>query len=200
MCNGQASYNGVAMLSREAFEPALTDLGDPGDEQRRVLGGRLGDWRVLNLYVPNGSEVGSDKYAYKLAWLDRLAGVIDALLAEDGPLLVVGDFNIAPADIDVHDPAAWQGSVLVSPAERERLQGLQTAGLVDLFRHFQAAGEQFSWWDYRAAAFRRNRGLRIDLILANEAALARSTGCRIDSVPRGWDKPSDHAPVVAEFH
>ena len=199
VCNGQATYNGVAMLSREPFEAVQRDLGDPADAQRRVLGGRLGEWRILNLYVPNGSEVGSDKYAYKLAWLDRLADVAAGLLAQPGPLVVVGDFNIAPADIDVHDPAEWEGAVLVSAPERERLQRLEGLGFTDLFRRFEAEGGQYSWWDYRAAAFRRNRGLRIDLVLANGAAAAAATGCVIDRAPRGWDKPSDHTPVVATF-
>lgn len=198
-CNGQPAYNGVAMLSREPFSTEQRGLGDGPDEQRRVLGGRLGEWHVLNVYVPNGSEVGSEKYEYKLAWLERLTRVCAELAGEPGPLVLLGDFNIAPGDADVHDPQAWRGSVLVSEPERERLERLLALGFTDLFRRCDQEPGGYSWWDYRAAAFRRNHGLRIDLVLGNAAAASRCTACRVDRAPRGWAKPSDHAPVVAEF-
>ncbi|MEQ8661743.1 MAG: exodeoxyribonuclease III, partial [Gammaproteobacteria bacterium] len=157
------------------------------------------DFILLNRYVPNGSTVGIDKYAYKLAWLDALAAWVETLLATHPSLLVVGDFNIAPADADVHDPAAWHEQVLCSTPERERLERLLALGLSDVFRRFEQPPEAYSWWDYRQAAFRRNRGLRIDLILASDALAPRIGACHIDRTPRGWDKPSDHAPVVARI-
>ena len=196
---GQKSYNGVAVLSRRPLEVLATALPGFDDPQARVLAVTLDEFVLLDLYVPNGSAVGSDKYDYKLAWLDALTAWLGELLASHPALLIVGDFNIAPADADVHDPAAWQGKVLCSDAERARLEALLALGLSDVFRAFEQPPGSFSWWDYRQAAFRRNRGLRIDLILASSALAPRVHGCHIDRAPRGWDKPSDHAPVVAEL-
>lgn len=196
---GQPAYNGVAILSRQP--PLEVVRGIPGfaDEQQRVLGVHLPELFVLNLYVPNGAAVDSDKYVYKLAWLDALLGWLPALLAEHPRLVVVGDFNIAPADRDVHDPVQWQDQVLCSEPERERLRQLLALGLVDTFRLFESAGGCYSWWDYRAAGFRRNLGLRIDLALASPALAATCLAAHIDREPRGWERPSDHAPVVASF-
>jgi exodeoxyribonuclease-3 len=154
---------------------------------------------LLNLYVPNGSEVGSEKYSYKLAWLDALAQWVAQLVARGEPLALVGDFNIAPDDRDVHDPDAWRGKILCSDAERERLQRLIDSGLSDVFRQFEQAPQSFSWWDYRGGGFRRNEGLRIDLILTSAELAKRCEACTVDLAPRRWEKPSDHAPVVARL-
>jgi exodeoxyribonuclease-3 len=196
---GQKTYNGVAILSRESAQDVVTELSGLDDPQRRVLGASYGSLRLLNLYVPNGSEVGSDKYGYKLDWLDRLANHLDQEMQAHENLLVVGDFNIAPDDRDVHDPKAWEGMVLCSEPERAAFRRLLDLGLCDTFRRFEPEGGFFTWWDYRAAAFRRNKGLRIDHILASPTLCARCLGSRIDVDPRRLDRPSDHAPVVAEF-
>ena len=169
--SGQKTYNGVAILSRLPLVPVdvVTDLPGLEDSQRRVLAATYGDIRFINLYVPNGAMVGSDKYAYKLDWLQQLENYLSQQLATYQKLIVVGDFNIAPEDRDVHDPVVWEGSVLVSPKERQAFRGLQQLGLYDSFRLFDSAEGKFTWWDYRAAAFRRNMGLRIDHILVSQA-------------------------------
>ena len=154
---------------------------------------------VVNLYVPNGSEVGSEKYEYKLRWLDALISWLEQLLSERRNLVVVGDFNIAPEDRDVHDADAWRGRILCSDPERERLNALMTLGFVDCFRAENSGTDEFSWWDYRGGNFRRNLGLRIDLVLAARDLAPALRQCWIDRAPRSWDKPSDHAPVVADF-
>jgi len=196
---GQRTYNGVAILSREP----LTDvaLGIPGfeDEQRRVVAGTLGDVRIIDVYVPNGQTVGSDKFEYKLRWLAALERYVIASLAEYPRLVVLGDYNIAPEDRDVHDPQAWQGSVHVSEPERAALGSLLATGLSDCFRLFEQPEKTYSWWDYRMLAFRRNHGLRIDLILASAAMTQKCAACHIDRAPRKLERPSDHAPVVAAF-
>lgn len=196
---GQKTYNGVAILARNALDDVARGMPGDDDPQRRVIAATAGGIRVINLYVPNGQTVGSEKYAYKLAWLERLRGYIAAELARHPRLVVVGDFNIAPEDRDVHDPAAWEGSVHVSAPEREALGKLMGLGLVDLFRRFEQPPGVFSWWDYRMGAFRRNHGLRIDLILAAAALAGRCAACGVDRGPRAWERPSDHAPVVASF-
>lgn len=196
---GQRTYNGVALLAREA--PAAVVSGIPGydDPQRRVLAATIGSVRIINVYVPNGQAVGSDKFAYKLEWLGRLRDYLAIEIARHPQLAVLGDFNIAPEDRDVHDPAQWAGSVHVSEPERQALAALTGLGLVDLFRRFDQPPGVYSWWDYRMGAFRRNHGLRIDLILATPALAARCRSCQIDRAPRAWERPSDHAPVVAAF-
>jgi exodeoxyribonuclease-3 len=199
VCYGQKTYNGVAILSRsEATECAMGIPGD-GDPQRRVIAAAIGPVRLVNVYVPNGQAVGSEKYTYKLAWLERLRAYLASLLEAHEHLLVVGDFNIAPEDRDVHDPAAWEGSVHVSAPEREALAKIAALGLTDLFRRFEQPKNSWSWWDYRMNAFRRDHGLRIDLMLASKPLAARCTSCTIDRTPRTWERPSDHAPVTAEF-
>ncbi|MFA6110707.1 MAG: exodeoxyribonuclease III [Candidatus Latescibacterota bacterium] len=199
ICSGQKSYNGVAVLSRqEALDP-VTDLPGLDDPQRRVLALTVGDLRLLNLYVPNGGEVGSEKYAYKLEWLAQCRAWVEAQLERYPRLVVVGDLNVAPEDRDVHDPALWAGQILCSEPERERFRGLLATGLSDAFRLFEQPEGSWSWWDYRMAAFRRNLGLRIDHVLVSEPLRQSCTSCRIDREPRGWERPSDHAPVVAEF-
>lgn len=199
IASGQKTYNGVAVISK--IEPAdpVTDLPGIEDPQRRVLASTTGDVRIIDLYVPNGSEVGSEKYAYKLGWLASLRDFIEAELAQHENVVVLGDFNIAPADADVHDPEKWGDAILCSPLERQALKALLDLGLVDVFRQFDQPEKTFSWWDYRAAGFRRNAGLRIDLILASDAMAKRCTASYVDKEPRAWERPSDHAPVVAEF-
>jgi exodeoxyribonuclease-3 len=169
------------------------------DPQRRVLAASCDALRIVNLYVPNGQDLASPKYEYKLRWLEALQGWLRAELARHPRLVVLGDFNIAPEDRDVHDPAAWSGSVLVSEPERAALRALLQLGLSDLFRRFEQPPQSFSWWDYRAASFRRNNGLRIDLVLASAALSERCTACTIDRGPRSLERASDHAPVLASF-
>jgi exodeoxyribonuclease-3 len=197
--SGQRTYNGVAILAREP--PADVVAGIPGfeDEQRRVLAATVQGVRVIDVYVPNGQTVGSEKFAYKLRWFSALRDYIAAELAVHERLVVLGDFNVAPEDRDVHDPKAWEGSVHVSPPEREALAALVGTGLADCFRLFEQADKLYSWWDYRMMAFRRNAGLRIDLILASPALAQKCGACHIDKAPRKLERPSDHAPVVAAF-
>jgi len=196
---GQRTYNGVAVLSRNAATDVVADLPGLEDHQRRVLAVTIGDLRFVNLYVPNGQAVGSDKYAYKLDWLEKLHGFLTEELARHEKLVVVGDFNIAPEDRDVHDPNEWRDQVLCSEPERAALGRLLDLGLRDTFRQFDQDAASFSWWDYRMNNFRRNRGLRIDLILASPAMADLCRASEIDKGPRGWERPSDHAPVSAEF-
>jgi exodeoxyribonuclease III len=197
--SGQKSYNGVALLSRASFDSIVIDIPDFDDPPRRVLAATTNGWRIVNLYVPNGQSVGSEKYEYKLRWLAALQRWLEKEIRAHDKLVVLGDFNIAPEDRDVHDPAAWAGSVHVSEPERSALRSLLGIGLVDVFRRFEQPERSFSWWDFRTFAFRRNDGLRIDLILANEALAARATASRIDVEPRRGERPSDHTPVLATF-
>jgi exodeoxyribonuclease-3 len=197
--SGQSAYNGVAILSRQPPSGVSLEIAGYVDEQKRVLGINFGDVRLWSLYVPNGQSVDSDKYRYKLEWLAALRVLLAEEIARHPRLLLVGDFNIAPDDRDVHNPAAWRDKIMCSAPERTALQQLYGLGLRDTFRLFDQPEKVFSWWDYRAGAFRRNQGLRIDLVLASEALSQTCTGCRIDKEPRGWERPSDHVPVVAEF-
>ena len=197
--SGQKTYNGVAMLARTELHGALRDIPGYDDPQRRVLAASVAGVRVINLYVPNGQSVDSDKYHYKLGWLRAVRSWLRQELAAHPQLVVLGDFNIAPEDRDVHDPAAWVGSVLVSPEERAALQATLELGLVDVFRQFEQPPQSFSWWDYRAGSFRRNNGLRIDLLLASAALAAHCTACDIDREPRRVERASDHTPVIATF-
>lgn len=198
--SGQKTYNGVALLTKQAVAEAITDIPGLNDPDRRILGATVGDWRILNLYVVNGREVGDPKYDHKLHWLRKVKEFVELDLREHERYLILGDFNIAPADEDVHDPDLWRERILCSTPEREALEAIKGAGFEDCFRRFEQEPESFSWWDYRQGAFRRNIGLRIDLILASPAAAARCTACRIDKTPRRWERPSDHTPVVAEFN
>jgi len=197
--NGQKTYNGVALLSREPPADVHVDLPGFEDDQRRVIAASYGDLRVVNLYVPNGQSVGSDKYEYKLRWLDALRDYLAEELHTHRQLLVMGDFNIAPDDRDVHDPEAWRGKVLCSEPERERLRELLALGLEDSFRLFDQPEGVFSWWDYRNFAFRRKLGLRIDLLLVSAPLAARCIESSVDISPRRLERPSDHAPVYAVF-
>ena len=199
IASGQKTYNGVATIGRGAIDDPITDFPGFEDPQRRVLATTIDGVRVINLYVPNGSSVGSEKYAYKLAWLDALHSFLETELKQHERLVVLGDFNIAPDDRDVYDPVKWGDDILCSPDERAALQRLLALGLSDVFRQFDQADKSFSWWDYRAAGFRRNAGLRIDLILASSAMAAVCGASYIDREPRTWERPSDHTPVIAEF-
>jgi exodeoxyribonuclease-3 len=199
IASGQKTYNGVAVISKSPASDPVTDFPEYEDPQRRILASTIGNVRVIDLYVPNGSEVGSDKYHYKLAWLASLHSFLQTELQQHENVVVLGDFNIAPADQDVYDPEKWGEAVLCSPREREALKALLDLGLTDVFRKFDQPEKSFSWWDYRAAGFRRNAGLRIDLILTSAAMAERCTASYVDREPRSWERPSDHAPVVAEF-
>ena len=197
---GQKTYNGVATICKSPIETIATCLPDYDDEQRRVLAIKTDNIAVLNLYVPNGSEVGSEKYHYKLKWFSKLHPFIKQLNSDNDHLIILGDFNIAPEDQDVHDPVEWKGNVLVSEPEREEFKKLLGHGLKDCFRLFDQEEKSFSWWDYRAAAFRRDRGLRIDHILASPILAESCQACYIDKAPRKLERPSDHTPVIAEFN
>jgi exodeoxyribonuclease-3 len=199
LANGQKTYNGVALLAKARLDAPQRELPGFDDPQRRVLAASVAGLRVVNLYVPNGQSVGSEKYAYKLRWLNALRDWLAAELAREPRLVVLGDFNIAPEDRDVHDPAAWEGSVHVSAPERAALQELLALGFEDVFRRFEQPAGAYSWWDYRQGAFRRNHGLRIDLILASPALAGVCRGCSIDVAPRRVERASDHAPVSANF-
>jgi exodeoxyribonuclease-3 len=203
---GQPSYNGVAILSREplsdvnrGFSPLLGDQFAEFDEQKRVITGITDDLRIVNLYVPNGSSVGSDKYQYKLKWLDVLYEYLQALLQELNHVLVCGDFNIALEDIDIHDPTGREQQVMATDAEREALRVILNLGFADAFRKFTTEGGHFSWWDYRAGSFRRNAGWRIDHIYLTPDLYTKAIACTIDKTPRSLEQPSDHVPVIVEL-
>jgi len=196
---GQKTYNGVAILSRGELSEVSTGLPGFADDHKRVIAANAGGVRVVSVYCPNGQAVGSDKYAYKLRWYAALREYLAAELERHPELAVAGDFNVAPEDRDVHDPKAWEGQVLVSEAERAALREILGLGLQDSFRLFEQPERSFSWWDYRMMAFRRNAGLRIDHILVTPALAARCRSSLIDKAPRKLERPSDHAPVVAEF-
>lgn len=197
--NGQKTYNGVALLSRSSPDNFITTLPNFDDVQRRILIATVGNVRIVNVYVPNGASLDSEKYTYKLTWLNSLYSHLQQELMQYPRLIVLGDFNIAPEDKDVHDPKAWSGHVLVSPAERSALKDILDLGLKDSFRLRNTEPGQYSWWDYRAGAFRRNNGLRIDHILSSSELAPYCVSCEIDKEVRGWQKPSDHVPVIARY-
>ncbi len=196
---GQKTYNGIATLSRLPANGIARELPGADGVQKRLLAATVNDVRVINVYVPNGEAVDSDKYGYKLAWLKALRIFLKAELEAHPKLVLLGDFNIAPEERDVHDPALWEGHVLFSDKEREAFHAFVAAGLVDVFRKFDQPAASFSWWDYRMGGFRRDLGLRIDHILASHAFARTCRACYIDKAPRGLERPSDHAPVIAEF-
>ncbi|MCB5190197.1 exodeoxyribonuclease III [Methylobacillus arboreus] len=198
--SGQKTYNGVAILSPYAIESP--QLGIPGlnDEQKRLIAATINGIRIVCAYIPNGQSLDSDKYQYKLGWLEALTVYLRTELAQHPQLALLGDYNIAPEDRDVHDPAAWVGQVLVSEPEREAFRVLSALGLHDSFRLFEQEEGSFSWWDYRMAGFRRNLGLRIDHILVSDALKQHCQRCWIDKGPRKLERPSDHTPVVLELN
>lgn len=197
--SGQKTYNGVAILSKLPLTDVVKNNPRFADEQQRILAATVDGVRIICAYVPNGQSVDSDKYVYKLAWLASLREWLGEELAAHaaGGLAIVGDYNIAPQDRDVHDPAAWAGQVLCSDQERAALSALTDLGLTDSFRMFEQADKTFSWWDYRMLGFQKNKGLRIDHILLSDVLAKRCVACAIDRAPRKWEQPSDHAPVVA---
>lgn len=198
--HGQKTWNGVALLSRGPIEEITRGLPEMGDDgEARFLSASREGVRVIDVYVPNGAVVGSDKYAYKLRWLDALARHIERLLAAREEIVVAGDFNVAPEERDIYDPVAFRDQVLFSEPERAAIQRLLGTGLCDLFRHFHEEAGLYSWWDYRSGAFRRNLGARLDLVLVTPGVAERAIGCGIDIEPRRADKPSDHAPLWVEF-
>jgi exodeoxyribonuclease-3 len=197
--SGQKTYNGVAILSKTPATDAVVAIPGFEDVQKRVLAATIGDVRVINVYIPNGQSVDSDKYRYKLGWLEALTAWLAAEVARYPKLALLGDFNIAPEERDVHDPKAWEGQVLFSLPEREAFRHLVDLGLADSFRLFEQPEKIYSWWDYRMNAFRRNMGLRIDHILLSPALAETCKSCMIDKEARKAERPSDHAPVMVEF-
>lgn len=197
--NGQKTYNGVAILSPHAIENVQLDIPNFADEQKRIISADVNGMRIVCAYVVNGQAVDSDKYQYKLRWLEALHNWLAEELTKHPNLAVLGDYNIAPEDRDCHDPAAWQGQVLVSEPERAAFRRLLDLGLHDSFRLFEQPEKSFSWWDYRMMGFRRNFGLRIDHILVGNALKDKCVRCEIDKAPRKLERPSDHTPVVLEL-
>ena len=201
---GQKSYNGVALITRSTlkdvqngFASVLGDILDPSlDEQKRLITGKFGDVQIVNMYVPNGSEVGSEKYAYKLRWLNLLREYLQTLLAKNAHVLICGDFNVAIADLDIYDPKGRESKVMSTDVERQALAEVLNLGFKDVFRKFTSDGGYYSWWDYRTAGFQRNRGWRIDYHFVTEALYDRATSCAIDIAPRKLTQPSDHTPVI----
>lgn len=194
---GQKTYNGVAILSRHPLTEVVKNIPEFEDEQQRVIAATIDGVRVVCAYIPNGQAVDSDKYQYKLRWLDGLHDWLARECNAHPNLALLGDYNIAPDDRDVHDPVLWQGQVLVSEPERAAFRRLLDLKLQDAFRLFEQPDKLFSWWDYRQMAFRRNMGMRIDHILLSAPLAARCSACLIDKAPRKWEQPSDHTPVVA---
>ena len=197
--SGQKTYNGVAILSLAAGNDPVAAIPALEDPQKRVLAATINGVRVICLYVPNGESIDSDKYQYKLKWLAALRAWLKDELSRFPRLAVLGDFNIAPESRDVHDPAAWDGKVLFSKPERDAFNALLAAGLRDSFRLFDQPEKSFTWWDYRMNAFRRKMGLRIDHILLSGELAKVCSACTIDVEPRKAERPSDHAPVIAEL-
>lgn len=198
--SGQKTYNGVAILSKHPISEVQKNNPLYADEQQRLIAATIQGIRIVCVYIPNGQAPDSDKFVYKLAWLKSLNEWLQQQLAAYPQLALLGDYNIAPEDRDVHDPAAWQGGNLVSPEERAAWQGLLDLGLHDSFRLFEQAPKLYSWWDYRALAFRMNKGLRIDHILLSDALKGRCSASEIDKTPRKWEQASDHAPVIATLN
>ncbi|WP_348944364.1 exodeoxyribonuclease III [Chitinibacter sp. FCG-7] len=194
---GQKTYNGVAIIARSAIEDVVINIPGFEDPQKRVISATIDGVRLIGAYIPNGQDLESDKYQYKLAWLAALHGWLVQELESYPQLALLGDYNIAPEDRDVHDIRKWQGGVLVSPPERAAFQGLQALGLIDVFRQFEQPEKSFSWWDYRGFSFKKNAGLRIDHILMSPALAVRCSSCQIDVEPRKHERPSDHTPVIA---
>ena len=196
---GQKTYNGVALVSREPALEVVKNIPGLQDEQARVLAGTVGGVRIIGAYVPNGQAPDSDKFVYKLRWLQALQDWVRDELSRHPRLVLMGDYNIAPEDRDVYDPIAWAGQILCTPQERAHFQGLLELGLVDAFRLFEQPLKSWSWWDYRNLAFRKNQGLRIDHILVSQPLRSAVMACVIDKLPRKNERPSDHAPVVLEL-
>ncbi|MCP5284492.1 MAG: exodeoxyribonuclease III [Burkholderiaceae bacterium] len=197
--HGQKTYNGVALLSRAPALEVVRNIPGFDDEQARVIAGTVDGVRCIGGYFPNGQAPDSDKFVYKMRWLDALHDWVQAEMAAHPQLVLMGDFNVAPEDRDVYDPVAWAGQIHCTPEERAQFQRLIGLGLTDAFRLFEQPPKSWSWWDYRNLAFRKNQGLRIDHILVSPALTPRVAACSIDKLPRKNERPSDHAPVVVEL-
>lgn len=201
--SGQKTYNGVALVFNEQTagspDDLITRFPDYEDAQKRIIAATFGTTRIYNLYVPNGQAVGSEKFHYKLEWLAALQELLNQEKNNHQRFLLIGDFNIAPEDRDVHDPQRWQGKIMCSDEERQQLARITELGFSDLLRMHNDAEDIYSWWDYRMGAFERNNGLRIDLILGSKPMAEACADCRVDSQPRSLERPSDHAPVLADF-
>ncbi len=196
---GQKAYNGVAILARSALTEVVYGIPDFPDDPKRSIAATVGELRVVCLYAPNGQALGSDKYLYKLRWYEALAAWLKSELARRPRLAVLGDLNVAPEDRDVHNPKRWEGQIHVSEPERAAFRRLLELGFADAFRLFAQPEKEFSWWDYRLMAFQRGWGLRIDEILLSPELAAQCVACTIDKAPRARERPSDHAPVIAEL-
>ena len=196
---GQKTYNGVALISKQPATDVVRNIPGHDDHQARVIAGTIEGVRIIGAYIPNGQSVESDKFPYKLAWLTALREWVAKELALHPRLALLGDYNIAPEDRDVHDPVGWAGQVLCTPEERAHFKALIASGLNDSFRLFEQAPKLYSWWDYRMLAFRKNQGLRIDHILVSDALKPHVTSCVIDKPTRKNERPSDHAPVICEL-
>jgi exodeoxyribonuclease III len=196
---GQKTYNGVAIISRET--PSEIQVGVPGydDPQKRVLAATVQGVRTICVYIPNGESVESDKYRYKLAWLEQLTAWLKSELASHSRLALLGDYNIAPDERDVYDPKAWEGQVLFSEPERAAFRRLVELGLTDSFRLFEQPEKSYTWWDYRMNMFKRKLGLRIDHILLSAPLASTCRSCAVDRDMRARERPSDHAPVICEL-
>jgi len=197
--SGQKTYNGVAIISRTRPEDVSKDIPGYDDPQKRVIAATVGGIRIVCAYIPNGQAVASEKYQYKLQWLAAMQAYMRDTIATYGDVALLGDYNIAPDDRDVHDPKIWEGQVLCSVPERDAFRAFVALGLVDSFRLFEQAEKSYSWWDYRMNGFKRNLGLRIDHILLTPGLAGRCVSSIIDVDPRKLDRPSDHAPVVADI-
>jgi exodeoxyribonuclease-3 len=198
-CSGQKTYNGVAILARAPLADVLPGIPGFADEQKRVVAATIGNTRLVCAYFPNGQSPDSDKFQYKLKWIAALTEWLRGELPMHPRLALLGDYNIAPEDRDVHDPKAWEGQNLVSEPERAAMRGLVALGMQDAFRLFEQPAGSYTWWDYRMQAFRRKMGLRIDHILLSPDLAKRCTACNVDIEPRKLERPSDHAPVIAEI-
>jgi exodeoxyribonuclease-3 len=202
VCEGQPTYNGVAVISKEAMTDvscAIPKLSQSPTE-KRAMAVTVNDLRIINLYVPNGENIISEKYRYKLSWMESAAKYLATELANYPKVIVLGDFNVAPEERDVHDVALWAGHVLFSEPEREQLTNILSLGFQDAFRLFDNQSGHYTWWDYRQGAFFKNNGLRIDHIFISQPLVQHCVSCVIDKKPRGWKRPSDHVPIIAEFH
>jgi len=197
---GEKSYNGVAIISKLPIEDVQRNFGeDLDDAPKRLIAATINGIRVVNTYIPNGSEIGSDKFKFKLDWIQRLRRLFDETCSLQRDVLLCGDFNVAPDALDVWNTAVWEGRLHFSRPERAAIHYVKQWGFIDLFREMNGDMQEFSWWDYREGAWQRNRGLRIDHIWVSNSLAKKATGCWIDKAPRGLEKPSDHTPVVAEF-
>ncbi|HEX6691766.1 MAG TPA: exodeoxyribonuclease III [Burkholderiales bacterium] len=196
---GQKTYNGVAILARGALEDVQHGIPNFADDPKRLIAATVGDLRIISAYAPNGQSLESEKYAYKLRWYEALASWMQQELVRHPRLALLGDFNVAPEDRDVHNPKRWEGGIHVSPPERAAVRRLLESGFADSFRLFEQPEKEFSWWDYRLNAFQRGWGLRIDFVLLSAELAKRCKSAAIDKAPRALERPSDHTPVVAEL-